>query len=195
MSACNGGSDGSINITGSNKVIANYSWSAGVGNPLLALSAGTYSLTATDVDGCQDSFSYTVNEPDALLSDIALLNGISCNGTADASAQVSASGGTPGFTTTHGATDTVGNTATASEGRAATAVTISDSERLYKQRKYHGDRTGSVVGGWQHKRHPVCGRCYRDYCSTRQWRHGRGGLVGIQHRRQAAGNKATCLVA
>ena len=124
--SCNGGSDGSINITGSNKVIANYSWSAGVGNPLLALSAGTYSLTATDVDGCQDSFSYTVNEPDALLSDIALLNAISCNGADDAAAEVSASGGTPGYNYAW-SNGTVGNTAS-NLGPGSYTVTISDAK-------------------------------------------------------------------
>jgi gliding motility-associated-like protein len=96
--SCNGLSDGQINIVSSNKVIANYSWSAGLGNPLLGLSAGTYELTATDVDGCQDSFSYSVTEPDALLSDIALQSSISCNGSADGAAIVSSSGGSPSYT-------------------------------------------------------------------------------------------------
>ena len=95
--SCNGGSDGSINIVNSNTVLSNFVWTAGVGNPLLGLSAGSYGLTVTDVNGCQESFSFAVMEPSALEMDLVQTSGILCYGDSTGAASVSASGGSPNY--------------------------------------------------------------------------------------------------
>ena len=48
-----------------------YNWSGNVagGDDMLAtdLAPGTYSVTVTDIEGCQDSLSYTIGEPEAII--------------------------------------------------------------------------------------------------------------------------------
>jgi hypothetical protein len=62
--SCVGRQDGVINIMGSNKVLVSYSWSNGnIGNPLIGLNEGGYTVATTDVGGCQDTFTYTVETP------------------------------------------------------------------------------------------------------------------------------------
>lgn len=60
------------------------------------LGAGTYSVTATDANGCTGSLSFVVSEPSALGSSTSS-NDATCNGCADGSATVNISGGTPPF--------------------------------------------------------------------------------------------------
>lgn len=78
---CFGDEDGQIGVQyNSNDLInpvgpAPYTWSSNVppgsaepSSPVaLDLPAGTYSVTITDVEGCQDSLSYTVSEPDEIV--------------------------------------------------------------------------------------------------------------------------------
>jgi large repetitive protein len=97
---CNGESTGAIDIniaggTGS----YTYSWSNGTTTQdLEAVSAGAYTLTVTDANGCTGTLSATITEPGAI---VPLLSGvtfnttnISCNGGSDGSVSVSVSGGT-----------------------------------------------------------------------------------------------------
>jgi len=79
--SCNGLTDGAINITGSNKTLVGYNWSNGlVGNPVIGLAAGTYSVTVTDASGCQEVFTYTITEPDPISLTIAQTSTILCYG-------------------------------------------------------------------------------------------------------------------
>jgi hypothetical protein len=101
---CYGGSDGEIDLKVycSNKV-ASYSWSnnattADIDN----LSAGTYTVTVTDYNGCSLTESFDVEEPDALLvsaSSPEYSNGynVSSHGADDGSIDLDVSGGTPGY--------------------------------------------------------------------------------------------------
>ncbi|SEP84953.1 Cohesin domain-containing protein [Neolewinella agarilytica] len=72
---CAGDANGRINVfissTNNNDLAMNpYSWSGNVAaadSPLASdLAPGTYSVTVTDVEGCQDSVSYTIGEPEAI---------------------------------------------------------------------------------------------------------------------------------
>ena len=92
--SCFGGNNGSIDIVSSNKNISNFVWDVGLGNPLIGLSAGNYSLTATDISGCQNSFSFTVTEPDELVIDMVQSGIIACAGDSNGIAQINATGGT-----------------------------------------------------------------------------------------------------
>ena len=57
------------------------------------LAAGNYSVTVTDANGCTDPSIVTITEPTALTATIAATDA-TCNGVADGSASVTASGGT-----------------------------------------------------------------------------------------------------
>ncbi len=67
---CQGGSNGSIEVfLQGGQAPYTYDWgTVSGGNPLLNLPAGSYSVTVTDADGCTQSGSTTVTEPQQPLS-------------------------------------------------------------------------------------------------------------------------------
>jgi hypothetical protein len=90
--SCNGGSNGSVNVSATGGT-APYS---GDGNNA-GLSAGNYNYTVTDANGCSASTSATISEPTVLVASNTTSDfngfGVSCNGGANGSANVSATGG------------------------------------------------------------------------------------------------------
>ncbi|MBI5917545.1 MAG: T9SS type A sorting domain-containing protein, partial [Bacteroidetes bacterium] len=96
--SCNGGSNGSVLATTQNGTTPfNFAWSnSGTGTSIGNLTAGTYSVTATDANGCPSSQTATVMQPAALVLNMSSTNETAVganNGTATASA----SGGSPGY--------------------------------------------------------------------------------------------------
>ena len=65
---CNGGSNGSINLTvNAGNPSYTYNWSNGItAESNMTLSAGTYAVQITDANGCTTSGTYVVNEPEAI---------------------------------------------------------------------------------------------------------------------------------
>jgi gliding motility-associated-like protein len=94
--SCNGQNDGSATITinGGTQPFT-YSWAPSGGSlPTAAnLAAGTYTLNATDANGCSTSASVTITEPLVLNTAFAGINP-SCAGECDASVSTSTVGGT-----------------------------------------------------------------------------------------------------
>ena len=75
-----------------------YLWSNGqTGAWAQNLSAGAYSLTATDANGCTISTQVLITEPTAVLVSTSSV-AADCNGSATGTALASASGGTPPYT-------------------------------------------------------------------------------------------------
>ncbi|MBL0052110.1 MAG: hypothetical protein IPP29_11675 [Bacteroidetes bacterium] len=96
---CNGGTDASIDVTvtGNNGTVT-YLWNDGDTNEdRTGLSAGTYTVTATDAAGCIETATFTVTEP-AILGMNGTPTDVTTNGGSDGSIDVTATGGTP---TTH----------------------------------------------------------------------------------------------
>ena len=62
-----------------------------------ALSAGSYTVTVTDANGCTETQSVTVLEPTVLTSTVSSMDAL-CNGSSDGSATVSSAGGTAPYT-------------------------------------------------------------------------------------------------
>ena len=98
--SCNGGSNGSINIdtdngNGSN---LNYSWSPTQTNAATVngLTAGNYTVTVTNADGCIDQATATVLEPTIITISVIDSIGSEC-GEANGSLSVMALGGQGGF--------------------------------------------------------------------------------------------------
>ncbi|MFC4479421.1 MBG domain-containing protein [Flavobacterium chungangensis] len=128
--ACYGGNTGAINVTpGGGIGPYTYIWDDGpTTEDRMLLTAGTYSITITDANSCQRTFSYTINQPAAALS--AATGGgktdVSCNGGANGTATVAPTGGTPGYTYSWNTTP-VQTTATATGLAAGTyTVTVTD---------------------------------------------------------------------
>ncbi len=75
-----------------------YQWSNGASTQSINnLSAGTYTVTVTDLAGCQAVSSVTITEPSVLISSIISSSDVSCIGNNDGSATVAAFGGTPPY--------------------------------------------------------------------------------------------------
>lgn len=127
--SCNGGSDGSATVTASGgRAPYFYSWVPSGGNNATAtgLSADTYTVIITDVNGCTDTASVTIMEPRALETTITSSTDASCPSSSDGSATVLANGGAPGYT--YSWAPSGGNNATATGLSAGTyTATVTDS--------------------------------------------------------------------
>lgn len=94
--SCFGLSDGTIDITmsGGNAPYS-YSWSnSSTSEDLNDLSAGSYTVTVTDVKGCSLNETIVIAQPTAALSTASAVTGISCFGGSDGSIQLTPAGGT-----------------------------------------------------------------------------------------------------
>lgn len=111
-----------------------YLWQPGnlAGASQSALAAGTYTVTATDADGCTGSTTVIITQPPALSLGVTSVSDATCVGN-DGSATVAPSGGTPGYTIAWssgaaGATATGlapgGYTATVTDANGCTATVV-----------------------------------------------------------------------
>ncbi len=99
--SCFNGSNGSATVTPTGGTpVFTYLWLPG-GNTNAAstgLSAGTYSVTVTDSNGCTSTASIKITEPPRLTAIISAHTYVECNGGNNGSATVTAGGGTPSYT-------------------------------------------------------------------------------------------------
>ena len=108
MLSCSGDDNGKIflNIEGGNPFPGDYYWLF-VNDPdfsqqitsdsITGLSAGTYNLSIQDANGCVQSISHEIFEPDPI-SLVQVLSPTSCNGGDDGEALIIISGGTSNYT-------------------------------------------------------------------------------------------------
>lgn len=127
---CFGQSNGSIitNVFGGTPSFS-YNWSNGSNQAnILNVVANTYTVTVTDAANCTSSEVFSISQPTLLTATITSLTPVSCFGSADGSAQVTASGGTSpyNFEWSNGASGT-GNNNTQNNLMAGNyVVTITD---------------------------------------------------------------------
>lgn len=100
--SCNGASDAEILATVSGGTPTyTYEWNPGgiTGNPLVGVPAGSYDLTVTDANNCEEEFTnILVQEPDPLQLVLQSEEDVSCHGLNDGSAEITVSGGTESYT-------------------------------------------------------------------------------------------------
>ena len=98
---CFGASTGSATVTPSGGVPGyTYAWNTippQSTSIAIGLSAGSYTVTVTDANGCEKTASVNLVDPPDLILNISSTNA-SCPASADGTATVIASGGTPGYT-------------------------------------------------------------------------------------------------
>ena len=92
---CNGGSDGSIDLTVSGGTSPyTYSWSNGATSEDISnLSANTYTVTVTDNNACSDNISITLTQPTSLSLALSGTN-LTCYGDNDGTVNLTVTGGT-----------------------------------------------------------------------------------------------------
>src|SRR5574343_73583 len=126
--SCNGGSNGSatVGVSGGTTPYT-YSWSPSGGTAATAsgLSAGTYTVTVTDANGCSGTQSFTITQPTALSIASNSQTQESCVGANDATATVSISGGTGGYTYSWSSS---GGTAAIASGLTAGTYTVTATD-------------------------------------------------------------------
>ncbi len=95
---CYGGFNGSIALAvNGGTPTYTYLWSNNrVNQNLTFITAGSYSVTVTDRNGCIDSTSATVEQPDSFAITVASIN-VTCFGSDDGSIDVTVSGATPPY--------------------------------------------------------------------------------------------------
>ncbi|MGB0861967.1 MAG: gliding motility-associated C-terminal domain-containing protein [Saprospiraceae bacterium] len=98
--SCPTSTDGSIDISPVPLGIYTYNWNNGLPatEDQTNLGAGTYAVTATDNNGCQDTASVIIVVPDSIITNISVLtnfngNAISCNGANDAALDLTVTNG------------------------------------------------------------------------------------------------------
>jgi len=96
---CNGGATGALSATALGGTMPyQYVWTGGLSGPTPTnIVQGTYSVTATDSNGCTDTATSTITEP-TLLTAVSTAMNVSCFSGMNGSATVSASGGSPTYT-------------------------------------------------------------------------------------------------
>lgn len=93
--SCNAGNNGTATVTVDGGTPSyTYSWSNGaIDQSISNLTAGMYTVTVTDANGCTTTSAYEVTQPTAITAAVSVVNNTCFNGTAG-SITVNASGGT-----------------------------------------------------------------------------------------------------
>jgi hypothetical protein len=96
--SCSGGSNGTASVNISNAFgIPSYQWSTGaVTGSISGLSAGVYSVTVTDGNGCQVTDQVTITQPGAIVAELSSST-LACGSTTGTILLNSISGGTPTY--------------------------------------------------------------------------------------------------
>lgn len=132
---CYGDATGSasIQVTGGTPVSGyQYSWTGNVSSSSAAqnLSAGVYTVTVTDANGCSVTHTYTITEPaSALLSNVSALSPVSCNGGVDGSVTLITQGGTAPYAYVWSA-NAGGQTDSIADGLAAGSYSVTVFDAL-----------------------------------------------------------------
>lgn len=99
--SCNGGNNGSATVSASGGTTGySYSWAPSGGSNATAtnLTAGSYTVTVTDAQGCVIPVTALITEPPLLTSTISSSTNVSCYGGNNGTATVTLSGGTGPYT-------------------------------------------------------------------------------------------------
>ncbi len=98
--ACNGSSNGAINLTPTGGTAPyTFNWGGGITTEdRTGLSAGTYTVTITDTNGCTGTVNATVTQPATSVSGTTVVTNVSCNGSSNGAINLTATGGTAPYT-------------------------------------------------------------------------------------------------
>jgi len=166
--ACNGGNNGSINISvlgGTTPYIFNWSPGGTTTQNISGLTANNYSVLITDAHSCTNTFSTTLSQPPALSVSVTPTN-VSCHGGSDGTATANPSGGTSPYSylwnnsqtsqtatalsaTTYSVTitDANGCTISASANITQPGILSSSTSVISHASCYNNDGSASVTAG------------------------------------------------
>lgn len=122
--SCNGGNDGSATVSATTGTAPfSYYWTGGAASATASnLTAGTYTVTVTDANGCVSTASVTITEPAELVAS-ASYNDATCSTGTDGSASVSVTGGTAPYSYSWSNNETTASISDLSPGTYSVTVT------------------------------------------------------------------------
>ncbi len=142
--ACNGETSGSITLTviGGSSSYA-YAWSNGATSRVISsLSAGNYSVTVTDANGCSVVESYTITQPNALLVS-GTPSTLLCFGDDNGSVNLNISGGTAGYSVNWSNGSTSEDLSNVTGGTYT--VTVTDANQCQETASFTIDQSTELV--------------------------------------------------
>lgn len=117
---CNGGADGTAEVTGS---FNSFAWSHNDGNnPTTGLTAGTYIVTVYDANGCEATDSVTLTEPSAIVVNLTATED-DCHPELTGGITTAVSGGTPPYAYLWSDNSTAADLDSVAEGTYTVTVT------------------------------------------------------------------------
>lgn len=122
---CHGGQDASISlqVNGGTSPYT-FNWNNGASSQTLnTLTAGTYTVLITDINGCTITSSYTVNEPTASLTGVLSSTEAGCFGDSTGAINIVTSGGTSPYTYNWSTGQTSQNIAQLTAGNYSVTIT------------------------------------------------------------------------
>ena len=161
--ACNGGSNGAASVNTPTGGAGGYTYDWTPGTPtgdgttsVSGLTAGTWTCTVTDANGCTESQNFTITQPATLGASINSYTNVSCSGNANGTATVSVSGGTapynyswsPSGGTAASASGLAAGTYTVTITDANSCVTSANVEIIEPQVSAHLYRSGNPIGDY-----------------------------------------------
>ncbi len=128
---CFGAETGSVtvNATGGTSPFT-YSWDTDpetAGPALNDVSAGTYTVTAVDANGCEETLEITIGEPVSELLVSLDVTDPTCSGFTDGAVTAEADGGTPPYSYTWNTTPPASGAALSDLGEGSYTVTVTDA--------------------------------------------------------------------
>ena len=98
--ACNGASNGAINLTPAGGTAPyTFNWGGGITTEdRTGLAAGTYTVTITDANGCTATVNATVTQPASAVSGTTVVTNVACNGASNGAINLTPAGGTAPYT-------------------------------------------------------------------------------------------------
>ncbi|HTB05843.1 MAG TPA: PKD domain-containing protein [Bacteroidia bacterium] len=126
---CFGATNGSATVTPTNGTAPyTYVWSnGGSGATVNGLSAGTYSVVASDASCLSDTSFFTITQPTQLRDSIISTTAVTCNGGSDGTATVGVKGGTAPYTYSWAPSGGAGATGTGFAVGTTYTVTVTDA--------------------------------------------------------------------
>lgn len=155
---CFGGSNGTASVNASGGTGAfTYNWSPSGGSSQNAtnLTAGIYTVTVTDANGCSATSSVTITQPASFTANITSITPVTCNGLTNGSATVTASGGAGGYT--YNWTPSGGNSITATNlGAGIYTVTVTDANSCTATTTANVNQPNGLVLSINSQNNPLC---------------------------------------
>lgn len=134
---CNGLHNGSATVTvgGGNGTTYTYSWTPSGGSSATAtnLAAGSYTCTATDMNGCTTNTVVTINQP-AAITGTTTVQQVKCSGASDGSALIHLSGGTNPYTVSWSTSPVQTGTTAIGLSEGSYTATVTDANGCVKKK-------------------------------------------------------------